>query len=163
MKTDYTVRAQKFLNEIFPVIEKFLDDPYDLADALFDYCEKNHMRVNVRNGVSRWAIIRSDYVIKYDYDKECWAGNCPNEVIKYAQAEEDGYAYLFAKITPVISHNITFYVMPRIKNIGCHRSLIRALTNDEWDYIFSMTDDLHCNNYGWENDKPVIIDYACDP
>jgi len=163
MKTDYTVRAQKFLDEIFPVIEKSLDDPYDLADALFDYCAKNHKRVNVRNGVSRWAIIHSDYVIKYDYNEECWVGNCPNEVDKYAQAEKDGFAYLFAKITPVVSHNITFYVMPRVKNIGRHKSLIRALTNEEWDYVWSITDDLHCNNYGWENDKPVIIDYACDP
>ena len=100
MKTDYTVRAQKFLEEIFPVIEKFLGDPEDLADALFDYCDKKHERVQVRNGVSRWAVIRSDYVIKYDYNEDCWAGNCPDEVRKYAQAEKDGYAYLFAKITP---------------------------------------------------------------
>lgn len=163
MKTDYTVRAQKFLDEIFPVIEKYLDDPYNLADTLFDYCAKKRERVQVRNGVSRWAVIRSDYVIKYDYNEDCWAGNCPNEVRKYAQAEKDGYAYLFAKITPVVSHNITFYIMPRVKNIGHHRDLVNALTNDEWDYIWNVTNDLHYYNYGWKDDKPVIVDYAFDP
>ncbi len=163
MKADYTVRAQKFLDEIFPVIEKYLNDPYDLADTLFDYCAKKHERVQVRNGVSRWAVIRSDYVIKYDYNEDCWAGNCPDEVRKYAQAEEDGYAYLFAKITPVVSHNITFYIMPRIRNIGSHRDFAKALTEDEFEYICNVACDLHYHNYGWKDDKPVIVDYAFDP
>ena len=163
MKADYTVRAQKFLEEIFPVIENFLDRPYKMADVLFDYCTKKHERIQVRNGVSRWVVIRSDYVIKYDYNEDSGVGNCPDEVRKYAQAEKDGYAYLFAKITPVVSHNITFYIMPRIKNIGRRKYLREALTSDEWDYVWDITSDLHCNNYGWKNNKPIIIDYACDP
>jgi hypothetical protein len=70
----------------------------------------HHRHVRVCNGASRIALVTSDYVIKWDYNKRgvsSWGGNV-QEVEMYKIAEKAGYSYLFAELTSVWRNGILF-------------------------------------------------------
>ena len=164
MKSSYEVRAQVFINQIYPFI-KYCDDPDDYRMAIRKYNNQYHRKVIVRHGMTRVVLITSDYVVKVDYGtRSCIWGSCADECEMYKQAEHDGYEYLFAKITPVQVENHIYYIMPRIRGVGCSRSggydVDEWLTEDENDWLNEHCFDLHYENYGWHNMRPIIIDYA---
>ena len=162
---NYVERAQDFIKQIFPYIDNW-NNPFDIVDDIENFNEENNRKVIMRHGLSRIALITSDYVVKYDFDPsevEC-IGGCEAEVKLYSQAVQDGFAYLFAEITHYPYRGHDFYIMPRI----------RGINGDSWNYAdYYMTDeenawcdehslsDLHCNNYGFRNGKICIVDYAC--
>ena len=66
MKTTYEERGIKFAK----VLARLFEDCYYLSDfkkviKAYNDCHKRKLRYS--NGVSRIVIIRSDYVIKFDY------------------------------------------------------------------------------------------------
>ena len=167
MKTSYEVRARLFLNQIYPFIKDCVDVG-DYCEAVDKFNATFHRAVRIANGLTRVALITSDYVIKID----CGArhnisrfGGCENEYHKYQKIVRDGYGYLFAKISPVMRGDKVVYIMPRIHNVGSEHSnyedVYYWLNEEENDYVYDICQDLHYNNYGWENGYPVIIDYAC--
>ena len=161
---NYVERAKDFIAEVFPYIENHLDSPWALRNHIRQYNADYTRHVLVANGSARVALITSDYVIKWDYDDDSAEeiGGCRNEVYLYDLALKDGFAYLFAEITPFSFNGHDFYIMPRIRYINDNNGR-------GWNY---MTDkervwceahylvDLHCNNFGFRNGKICIVDYA---
>lgn len=161
MKSNYIVRAQKFMETFYPYMRK-----YRIGDAVNHFNEDKHRAVQCRQGAVRRVLITSDYVIKWDYDKRNSKtfGGCREEYKKYQKVKDDYYGYLFAEITPIKVRNRTFYVMPRVKSLGVDHDewIDNVLNESEWDYIESVgVGDIHDENWGYLHGRPVIIDYAC--
>lgn len=167
MKSSYEVRARRFLHEIYPFIKDCVTcGDYCLAVDKFN--EVFHRAVRVRHGLTRIAIITSDYVIKIDCGNPINImrfGGCESEYYKYRKAVKDGYGYLFAKISPAMCGSKVAYIMPRIPDVGSEHSgyedIYYWLSQEENDYVYDLCQDLHYENYGWKNGYPVIVDYAC--
>lgn len=165
MKSNYELRARKFIAELFP----YLDGCYRARDyqrAASRYMiDHPHRKVNFCYGIARVVFVTSDYVIKIDYDDYGVSafGGCENELRFYSIAERDGMAYLFAKISYYSYMNRDFYIMPRVYGIGryedsdAHEYMIEA--ESDWCEEHGVG-DLHEYNYGWYKDRPIIIDYG---
>lgn len=165
MKSDYISRAKKFIPVIDKILDEYFGEEYCIEQSTRAYNYAHHRNVVFSHGLTRYAFITSDYVIKIDYDKdevERWGG-CEREYELYQNAVVDGMDYLFAEITPFMYNNKVYYIMPRIKGIG---------RTDYYDATYYMNKeeknwcrnwgliDLHYLNYGWRNKHICIIDYA---
>ena len=159
----YIERAKDFITEISP----FIRDWTDLFLVECDVGAFNHQKdrkVIMRHGLSRIALITSDYVVKYDFDPfevEC-IGGCEAEVELYKHAVEDGFAYLFAEITHYNYEGKDFYIMPRVRGIGtgdCNGYHLMSVKEKRWCEKQNL-EDLHCGNYGFRNGQICIVDYA---
>jgi len=164
MKSSYMVRARQFAQEIYPYISdcKSVED-FEWAVEVFN--RFNHRAVKVANGLTRVALITSDYVLKIDYGtRQKDFGGCADEYRAYQRVFKDGYADLFARISAVMVNEKVYYIMPKIDRIGEeYNGDIEALDvvdADANDYLWEHFRDLHCNNFGWKNGNPVIVDYA---
>lgn len=160
MKSNYIVRAQKFMETFYPYMRK-----YNIEDAVAHFNEDKHRAVQFRCGAVRRVLVTSDYVVKWDYDKRNSKtfGGCRDEYNKYQKVKDDYYGYLFAEITPIKVSNRIFYVMPRVKSLGydCDEWITDVLNETELAYVNSITGDVHDENWGYLHGRPVIIDYAC--
>ena len=161
----YEERAKKFIQQVFPYIED-CEDEYDTKECIYHFNVDFNRNVKVANGLSRIALITSDYVVKWDYDMDeiNRIGGCEDEIYLYAEAEKDGFDYLFAKITRYEYNDRKFYIMPRIRGInGRSWNYARDYMTEEekkWCNKYNLT-DLHSNNYGFRSGHVCIIDYAC--
>lgn len=165
MRHDYITRAKHFIHMIEPFLRNGnLADPALAEKAIDSFNRTNSRRVVVRHGLTRIVFLSSDYVVKVDYgDQLCLFGGCENEVHLYELARRDGFAHLFAPITPFFYNGIKWYIMPRIRNIGRYdSSAIEWVRWDESEWLEVHVNDLHQYNYGWVNNHPVIFDYACE-
>lgn len=161
----YEERAKDFVKMIFPLIEG-CEDVWDYREAVAMFNRVYTRKVQCKNGIARVAFISSDYVVKLEYDQyevESVGGG-ENEIAMYEIAEREGFAYLFAKVSPFDYNGKRFYIMPRIHGI-CDRGYEYAdeyMTNAENDFCerHHIT-DLHCNNYGFRNGHVCLVDYAC--
>lgn len=169
MKSDYRIRAEKFLHSIFPFIENYMTDPYMTEKNVEEYNSKKSRRVSCQWGSARIALVESDYVIKWDYDEECVTqiGGCLKEQEVYNKAVKDGFEYLLAATTLIKYNGYIFSIMPRINNIGYEHHKcddIRYYLNDvecEWLADNGLLEDMHSYNWGILHNKACIIDYAC--
>lgn len=160
----YEERAKDFIKEIYPLIEN--DNWWiDYAISVDVFNKNNNRKVLCFHGAARVALITSDYVVKIEYDENEVEdiGGCENEVELYEYAKREGFAYLFAAITPFQYKDRIFYIMPRIRNVGKYEEYADAyMTDDEIAFCdkYGVT-DLHRNNYGMRNGHVCIVDYAC--
>ena len=164
MKSDYRVRAEKLIRRVYPYI-KNCRTPDGVRKHIEEYNKEHHSKILVRNGAARFALIYSDYVIKFDYGsaKE-WAGGCKEEYQKYTEViASSPYSYLFAEMTKIQIGRKDIYIMPRVKGVGESGKYWYNLTNADRRFINSVTADMHRGNYGRYNRKPKIIDYAMAP
>ena len=142
---DYEIQARALLQKLYPYIEH-LTGVWNIGTAI------------------RIALICDNFVIKFNYDG--WGsetfGNGASEVRMYRKAVKDGFGYLFAPIIPVRKgYNRTFYIMPKIHDVGKFDDDAEEFLNTkECAYIHHNVGDTHYENYGWENDHIVLIDYA---
>lgn len=164
MKSNYVVRATKFMESFFPYMRKYKNN---INIAVTEYNEHYHRAVRVCQGAVRRVLVTSDYVIKWDYDQansKCFGG-CREEYKKYQEIKDSYYSYLFAEITPIEIKGHVFYVMPRVKALGidCNQYIDEVLTEDEYEYVFDVAEigDVHDENWGYLDGKVKIIDYAC--
>ena len=135
--------------------------------AAFEY-NRRHSRSAMcfDNGSTRFAFIISDYVLKVDYREIKSFGNSETELEAWDFICENGMEEYFAEITKYTSKSgITFYIMPRIKNVGEYDEgwLFETLYETDivaYDFIQDNFCDFHENNFGIKNGRPVIIDYA---
>lgn len=161
---DYIERAKDFIEQVFPYIS-VCTNPWDAGQRIEMYNADFDRKVIVRSGLSRIALITSDYVIKFDYDPDeiDSIGGCENELELYEQAKAEGFAYLLAEITPFLFHERKFYIMPRIRGIGSgHHYAENYMTPSEKDFCrrHKIT-DLHTSNYGFRHGHVCLVDYAC--
>ena len=160
MKSDYKVRAERFIKMIAPYFtdcERVRD--YYFAVHLFNV--QHHRSVIVKHGISRLVLITSDYVIKIDYNVDAGFGSCEDECEIYEEAKLAGFEYLFAQITHKEYYGKDYYIMPRIRDIGKYEEdASEYLNREESDWIDARLYDLHYNNYGWKDGHIVLIDYA---
>ena len=164
MKSDYRVRAEKLIRKVYPYI-KNCRTPDGVRKHIEEYNKEHHSKILVRNGAARFALIYSDYVIKFDYgNAKEWAGGCEEEYQKYTEViASSPYSYLFAEMTKIQIGRKNIYIMPRVKGVGESGKYWYNLTNAERRFINSVTADMHRGNYGRYNRKPKIIDYAMAP
>lgn len=165
MKSDYRIRATKFLQSILPYIIDNLYDENAIPDLVEKYNLAHHRKVLFSMGSSRMALITSDYVIKWDYDEDNVEdiGGCVDEYNAFLQAKDDGYDYLLAETTLISMKGCLFSIMPRIENIGPmhHKGEIEDYLNkDELIWINNFCTDMHGYNWGIRHNKVCIIDYA---
>jgi hypothetical protein len=163
--SSYEVRAIRFIQQIFSYIAD-CHTVRSYRDAVLAFNLKHNRKVICNNGMTRVALITSDYVVKIDYcpeNVERWGGG-EQEVEFYQMASSEGYGYLFAKITPYHYKGHTFYIMPRVHGIG--RKFDDAdtyMTEEESDWCWEHDlYDLHNQNYGWKDGHVVIIDYGAN-
>lgn len=120
MKSDYISRAKKFIPVIDKILDEYFGEEYCIEQSIRAYNYAHHRNVLFSHGLTRYAFITSDYVIKIDYDANEVKrfGGCGQEYELYLSAVMDGMEYLFAEITPFIYNNKVYYIMPRINGIG---------------------------------------------
>ena len=104
MKVDYEVRALKFAKVLVALFANCATY-YDFVAAVELYNKTHTRKLCYASGVSRFAVMRADYVIKFDMAPEAgWedgrAGNNDTELQVYETAVADGMEYLLAKTTP---------------------------------------------------------------
>lgn len=165
IKNDYTVRSQKFIQQIFPYIERYMMCPnaYKVDEAVCQFnIEKNRL-VKFDWGCSRRVLITSDYVVKWDKCEERpFCGSCEDEYKAYLFVKETKFAYLFAEIFKFDYQGYTFYVMPRVYNIHDNSGFFVQdyCTAEEKAFLNEYFHDLHDENYGFKKGRPIIFDYA---
>lgn len=168
MKSDYRIRAQKFIKQIFPYIDGYMyDDLDETIRRVQSFAAEKRRKVLVNSGISRIAIITADYVIKWDkYSHDVYgAGNCEKEYLtwRWLLDENPGYAYLFAEITRFKFGGEIFYIMPRVRGIDKdrHGDADNYVEEDEEDFLNEWFYDLHSGNFGIDRKGNVtIFDYA---
>ncbi len=167
MAQDYEIRALKFAHTLV----KFFMGCKQLEDFLYaiKYYNQSHSRkIKYEYGVSRIAIIRADYVIKFDMTPDGdWqdgrAGNCKSEEEIYNRACADGFGYLLAKTSVYTIDELTFSIMPRVYHVNDYsRDWTEHCTEEEADWLLENINDLHDGNIGYRNNKVCVIDYAWD-
>lgn len=163
MKSNYYVRAERFLKSIFPYIaDEDIFNVEEVKNGVECYNREKHRKVEVYHGATRIALITSDYVIKWDYDEEnidTWGG-CESECNFYEYAENSGYGYLFAEATRFVYDGIMFCIMPRINMNNYWHSFNEFCNPTEYHWIVNHVGDLHNGNWGIYKGKLKIIDYA---
>ena len=164
MRNSYEVRAERFIHQIYDYICD-CKTLRQFESAVFWFNKDHNRKVTFSHGLTRVCFITSDYVVKYDFGTKhniSDFGSCESEIRMYECAERAGFAYLLAKPTPVRYHGKTFCIMPRIYGIERRDEDVNYfLTEEENDWIIDHIFDLHNQNYGWKNRRPVIFDYAC--
>lgn len=162
MKSNYEVRAQKFIKMLFPYIQ-YCKKPWQFVRACEAFVNDHpNRRVWCYSGISRVAIVTSDYVIKIDYNMNSDFGTCANEISMYDFVCKSGYERYFARISRYVYNGHEYYIMPRIRNIDPWNDDAQVVADDE-DFVDFLNEhffDLHSGNYGWKDGHIVIFDYA---
>ena len=165
MRNSYEVRAQRFIRTIAPYLMD-CEDLFDFQNAVFNFMiDHPRRKISCDHGLTRVAIITSDYVVKIDYDEEEVArfGGGEKEIAFYAMAEREGMAHLFAKISRYVFDGRTYYIMPKITGIDEERweDAWAFMTPEECEWCEDHNlYDLHCKNYGIMKGQVKIIDYG---
>lgn len=172
MKHTRVERATRFIERLFPEFggyftKKYLDweDFCSLEEKMAVYNKTHSRNILVKSGSARVALITSDYVVKYDRDREnkSSVGDCEDELRAYNFVKKKGYDYLFAEIEKIVVNGYSFYVMPRVEVKYSDQIYheVAALSPPEQDFIDRYFEDLHDENYGYnQSGRPIIIDYA---
>lgn len=162
---DYLNRAIKFANMLV-VLFNNCSCLNDFEQAIEHYNNTHSRRLRYAHGVSRLAIIRSDYVIKFDMTpEEGWengrAGDNRTEEMAYKQAVIDGMQHLLAETTLVTIKGRAVTIMPKIDHVDDYdRNWWEYCTKEEENWLNYNICDLHEGNVGYRNGKVCVIDYA---
>ena len=163
MKSNYEVRAKKFIKAIHPYIMNCSEPrQYEYGCENFVADHPNRV-VACYRGISRVAIVTADYVIKIDYNVESGFGSCETELENYNTVKECGFEKYFAKISRYTYDNRDYYIMPKVNGIDedDEDAFCKCDDNDELcDFLYDHFYDLHSGNYGWKDGHIVIFDYA---
>ena len=163
---NYEERAKDFVKMLFPLIDD-CEKVWEFYTAVEIFNRTYSRKVKCCNGLSRVAFVTSDYVVKMDYNQEEveYIGGCEIETTIYSIAEQEGFAHLFAKVSPFEYNGKHFYIMPRIYGINSNdydREAFDYMTEEERGFCERyQISDLHCNNFGFRNGHVCVVDYAC--
>lgn len=110
MKSNYVVRAIKFLNKIVPYLNKY-NSVYTAISAFnFD----NRRAVKVGRGAVRYALLTSDYVVKWDYDADnaCTFGGCKEEYEIWKEVK-NLFFEIYLQRLPLLRFAVKFIILCR--------------------------------------------------
>lgn len=171
MKSFYEIRAKKFAEYLCRLF-LYCSTLDDFVRVIEEYNLTHSRPIHYKHGVSRIAILRADYVVKFnlapeshwcDMEGRCLAGDNDSEVEVYERAVEEGYSYLLAKTTVINLYGRSISIMPRIDHVGDEdRDWKRYVSLDEYRWLRDNVSDLHAFNVGYYHNKPVVIDYGWD-
>lgn len=161
MKT-YLDNARDFLNTYKDTLDRLWGSDYNSYEA---FCCRNN--IEYAHGAVRFVFVGEDFVIKLNYgDKNRikWAGGCLEEYKCYKQFEADNMDYLLCPLTKIKGGHHFYYVMPRA-TVAYEEELDeddywRNISPDEAEYINRYVNDIHNENFGFYEDRCVLIDYA---
>lgn len=165
----YQLNAYHYLRALFEYVEDWnsWDNIIEATEKTFWNTGKN---ATVTCGSSRLVVVGKDFVIKWDYSEKAVQeiGGCKEEFMIYQKSLSTGYSHLLAPIYCIYYRKRFFYIMPKISKIGIkeheYKSIDAFVTNKEMEWLKKNIGDLHSYNWGLnENNKPIIIDYACPP
>lgn len=162
MKNSYIDRARKFITEIYPLIDDRTSWG-NVNSAVRKFNNIKHRNVSFFHGAVRFALLTSDYVIKWDWSSKARLeyGGCDKELKRWREYEKTPYSYMFAPITKIRVCGRMWYVMPRIRGESPIHMARYYMTSDEKDFCFvNGIVDLHCGNFVLKKGKPIIFDYA---
>lgn len=154
---------------------EFLNAHADELDALwtannywwyYKFCGQNNMELH--SGMTRFVMCAKDFVVKIDnrhrmsrYSK---FGGCYTEYKNWQMVQDDGMGYLFAAVNRIKAGHHFYYVMPVIKSIEDECSDLwdtDLVTEEESEYLMDNFCDLHCGNYGVDDEGNIkIFDYS---
>ena len=168
MKSSYVERAKVFIEAIYPYIEDSMQYTLRVQNAIRLFNTTCHRRVVMSSGMSRIALITSDYVIKWDYTQNTFYGTCETEYQLYNEHKDDDLSYLLAPVVCYTTHGKNFYIMPRVfkiaERIDDDLEIEEYLDDDERNYLFHdlALKDIHSGNWGFNrgSETPMIFDYA---
>lgn len=167
-KSDYVVRAQKFVRSFAPYIDKNQITIPFMRSAVNAFNEDYDRRVMLNHGATRIVLLTSDYCIKIDRTdcKDSFWGNCEKEYKAYVRMKRLKSREAFCPIEKYTYDNVNYYIMPMCsKTDDCDvrlNNIIDRLTTRQTRFIEKHFIDLHSDNIGLLHGKPVIIDYACN-
>ena len=167
MKSTYEARAIKFAR-LLAMLFAGCVDLSDFEYAVECYNDTHSRKLRTAHGVSRFTVIRSDYVIKFDMKptgsfSNGRAGNCHSEEAVYARAVADGMEHLLAKTTVMQIKDHTIAIMPKVNGVGDYdRCWWDHCTQEEYRWLEENVNDLHDGNLGYRRGKVCVIDYAWD-
>lgn len=167
MRNNYVERAEKFMRSFV----RNYGHPSTKKEALGMVNRYNiaHKRTHLAfaYGISRFAIVLSDYVIKWDYDADSVAtwGGCEEEMKLYKKASKIGLHYVLAPITRIKVYGRFYYIMPRCTRttyMDKHHDLTYYLGEDIMWGLYNQLNltDLHDANWGFLHGQATIFDYA---
>ena len=166
MKSDYVSRALKFAN-ILAILFANCYRCEDFEEAVASYNATHSRPLSCAHGVSRFVVMRADYVIKFDMPtpksgfENGRAGNNQSEYYAYQTAVRCGMGHLLAESTLVTVGKFTVNIMPRIGGVSDDmRYWTDYCTDEEEDWLFDNICDLHYGNVGYRNGKVCVVDYA---
>lgn len=161
----YKISAWQYIKALTDYVHRWrdIDDIIEATEKVFWHTGKH---AEVEFGSARIVIIGKDFVIKWDYtDCVKSIGGCEDEFRVYKQCLSTGYSHLLASCFRVSYRSRYFYIMPRVHNIGRNEHHGKFLedytTKEEYEWLTNNIGDLHSWNWGIENGKAIVIDYAC--
>lgn len=154
---------------------EFLNAHADELDALwtannywwyYKFCGQNNMELH--SGMTRFVMCAKDFVVKIDnrhrmsqYTK---FGGCYTEYKNWQMVQDDGMEHLFAAVNRIKVGHHFYYVMPVITSIEDECSDLwdtDLVTEEESEYLMDNFCDLHCGNYGVDDEGNIkIFDYS---
>lgn len=167
MKSSYEVRAAKFA-AVLACLFAGCSTVDDFEFAVECYNDTHTRKLTTAHGVSRFVVIRSDYVIKFDMVPQGrWsdgsAGCIASEERVYARAVADNMAHLLAKLTVGEAYGRKYAIMFRICGVDDGwRWWADHCTREEAYWLEDNVGDLHEGNVGYRHGKVCVIDYAWD-
>lgn len=166
-KSDYIVRAQKFVRSFAPYINKNQVTVRSMISAVDAFNMDYNRKVRLSNGASRVVLLTSDYCIKIDRtDCSDFYGNCEKEYKAYTRMRRLKCRTAFCPIEKYTYGNVNYYIMPMCSKTDETNIKLRDVTNRltarQTRFIREHFEDLHSNNIGVLHGEPVIIDYACN-
>ena len=167
MKHSRYERAVNFLHQIASFISDW-NNYFSITEGIKHFNSSKSRKVQYASGMTRYCMITSDYVIKWDKTSEkdeYWTrkfGGVHSEIAFYEIACNDNREYLFAEAQGYNFNGIEFEIMPRVSYLGMDKGVeaCDAFDEDDWDYITSHVFDVHDENFGYLHGSPVVIDYA---
>ena len=90
---NYIERAKDFIKQVYPYLNDDCMSPWLIKSVIEKFNRTFDRKVIVRSGLSRIALITSDYVVKFDYDPDevDSIGGCDAELDLYWQAKQEGF------------------------------------------------------------------------
>lgn len=161
VKSNYEVRAKKFIRDIFPYL---LEQNFTYYwSAIQKFNREKHRKVKCAFGSTRQCLLSSDYVVKIDLVKESYFGTSKDELQNWKEFYSTcGYKDHFAPVSKYTYHDYDFYIMPRIPNVGSfgEDDLGKDIDEDFAEWAFNNIGDIHSEQFGRKNGKFIFVDYA---
>jgi len=161
MKNDYVAAARAFIKQFADELDTIWNNGKWFREYTAFAREHN---IAYANGMSRFVLIKDNFVIKIDYNHSDYYGTSFSEYKVYKKAQKEGFDYLLCPISKIKCGHHYYYVMPRIDYLASEEDddleLEECFDIDAVHWLHDNVYDIHDENFGCYNGDWVVIDYA---